>query len=86
VLRLINEVLYGVHGVEPCVSEPRSTRPGVSYARLHETIEDGKSLLSTQMFTCVSEPRSTRPGVSYARLHETIEDGKSWPLRCWFLF
>ena len=29
-----NEVRYGIHDVESCVSEPRSPRPGESHARL----------------------------------------------------
>jgi hypothetical protein len=37
------EGLYGLHGVEPCVSRPLSTRKGVGYTRLHETIEIRKA-------------------------------------------
>ena len=44
---LIDEELYGAHGVEPCVSGPRSPRLGASYAQLQETIEDEMADVST---------------------------------------
>ena len=37
---LIDGELYGVHGIEPCVSGTRSPRLGASYAQLQETVED----------------------------------------------
>ncbi len=41
--------LYGAHGVEPCVSGPRSPRlpVGASYDQLQETIEDEMADVST---------------------------------------
>ena len=68
-LVLIDEELYRAQGVEPCVSELWSARPGVSHARLHGK-QSGIEVYKTHKYhTCVSELWSARPGVSHARLH-----------------